>query len=178
MSTPTPSLECQLETAYATVAKACEPALAEITPTLSTLILAQAPQPGDDGSEPDTQLQPPYVLLKAKRLEAALQNRRGQTLVDTVELTIEAADNAADASADGGALDALFRSAAAPLFYDTITDDADPPVTRNLFEFLSDAVANFRCLGMSQCGNSEMENQGSIVRRWITATFLCQSLAA
>lgn len=177
MSNPTPSLENQMEAAYAAVAKVCEPALAEITPALGTLVLAQAPQPNDDGSEPDTQLEVPYVLVTAKRLEPGLQGIRGQTLVDALECTIEVADNAVGASADGGALDALFHAAIRPLFYDTITDDADPPVTRSLFEFLSAAVPNFRCLGMRECGNAEMENQGSIVRRWITAVFFCQTLA-
>lgn len=176
MTTPTLSLEKQLETAYATVAKANEADLATITPTLSTLILAQAPQPNDDGSDPGTQLEVPYVLLTGKQGNVSLRDFRGQPVVFEGDLTIEAADNAADASASGGALDARYLAAINPLRYKAITNDATPPVTRTLCQALSDAATSLQFLALIRCGDSQMEPQGSVVRRWVTATFLCQLL--
>ena len=160
-----PSLENQLEAAYAAVATANEPGLAGITPTLSTLLLAQAPQPTDDGSNNDeggAQLAVPYVLLTAKRGDASVHNFQGQAIVSEMEFIIEVADNAQPASANGGALDALFSAAVRPLSY------------VGLPSLLTAAVSNFKCFGQpARSYSTSMEGAGSIVKRVLSTAFFC-----
>lgn len=173
------SLENQLETAYAALAKANEPGLAAVTPRLSTLILAQAPAPDaseddDEAAQSNEQVPVPYMLLTAKCGEESIPH----TGIFETELTVEVGDNAQPGS-DDGALDSLFTSAARPLFYKTLNVGAQsPPVILSLFQALSAAVPGFHCYGMPQrATGTAMEIEGSVVKRSISATFLCQTTA-
>ena len=171
----------KLELAYAALLERYEPsiAVAQVPVLCSTLIEAQAPNPARQGNdseaaEDEPQLPVPRVLITAKGGE---ENPPNSGVIET-ELIIEAADNSIDGSVSG-ALDDLIRAAARPLFYDTINDPTGtPPIVGNLFSALSALVSNFLVYGMPMRANgTEMEPAGSVVKRSITATFLCCSTA-
>lgn len=152
------TLEKQVETAYAALLRTNEPEIAEEAIRLSTLLLDQPPTPTEEGSEETTQVPVPYVLLTVKRGQEAIPNSG----IFECELMVEAGDNVTEASADGGRLDEIFRSAARALSYTDFKTQ------------MSNATPNFLCYGMPErATGTEMNQEGSIVTRRITASLYC-----
>ena len=151
------TLELTLETAYANVLRANEPALAEVSIRLTHAVLEQAP-PIEPSEGAPGKLELPSITLSAKKGREMIY---GSGIFE-VEMSVAYEDVAQREGSDGRRTDELFQAATRPFIY------------ANGSLMFTQAVSGFLCYGIRGRGaGSPPQLVNNTVTMQETALFVC-----